>query len=335
VCGLWTRSKALDAIMLDKLEFIIALAREKHFGRAAEACSVSQPTMSAGIKQLEETFGVQLVQRGSRFRGFTTEGECVLGWARRIVADARAMRQEMEALRSGLAGHIRIAVIPTALAMTAMLTTPYRDKHPAVTFSIMSKTSIEILNLLENLEVDAGITYLENEPVGRVNTVELYSEEYRLLTSPTGIFGGRGSVTWAEVGEVPLCLLTPDMQNRRIIDGLLRSAGRDPSPTLESNSMIVLFAHVRTGKWASIMPAKLAETLGLTDSVRSIPIVEPAARHAVGLVVPHREPTTSLVAALVAEARQLAAELTRPAFQKIQMSVAAVETRERTTYRKS
>ena len=62
---------------------------------------------------------------------------------------------------------------------------------------------------------------------------------------------------------MPLCLLTPDMQNRRIIDGLLRSAGAEPSPTLESNSMIVLFAHVRTGKWASIMPAKLAETLGL------------------------------------------------------------------------
>jgi DNA-binding transcriptional LysR family regulator len=134
---------------------------------------------------------------------------------------------------------------------------------------------------------------------------------------------------------VPLCLLTPDMQNRRIIDGLLRSAGREPSPTLESNSMIVLFAHVRTGKWASIMPAKLAETLGLTDSVRSIPIVEPAATHAVGLVVPHREPTTSLVAALVAEARQLAVELTRPAFQKVQMLDAVVETPDRTIYRKS
>jgi DNA-binding transcriptional LysR family regulator len=96
------------------------------------------------------------------------------------------------------------------------------------------------------------------------------------------------------------------MQNRRIIDALLRSAGREPSPTLESNSMIVLFAHVRTGKWASIMPAKLAETLGLTDNVRSIPIVEPAATHAVGLIIPHREPVTPLIAALVAEARALA-----------------------------
>jgi len=298
--------------MIDKLEFIIALAREQHFGRAAEACGVSQPTLSAGIKYLEDMFGVLLVQRGSRFRGFTTEGERVLDWARRIVGDARAMRQDIDALKRGLAGHIKIAAIPTALAMTAMLTTPYRAKHPDVRFSIISKTSIEVLRLLENLEVDAGLTYLDNEPLGRVNAVPLYLEEYRLLTSPAGALGDRENVTWAEVGEVPLCLLTPDMQNRRIIDGLLRSAGREPAPTLESNSMIVLFAHVRTGKWASIMPAKLAETLGLTDNVRSIPIVEPAAAHAVGMVVPHREPMTPLIAALVVEAKALARVLAAP-----------------------
>jgi DNA-binding transcriptional LysR family regulator len=301
--------------MIDKLEFVIALAGEQHFGRAAETCNVSQPTLSAGIKQLEDMFGVLLVQRGSRFRGFTPEGERVLEWARRIVADTRAMRQEVDALKRGLAGHVQIAAIPTALAMTAMLTTPYRAKHPEVRFTIVSRTSIQVLGMLENLEVDAGLTYVDNEPLGRVNTIPLYHEEYRLLTSASGELGNRDRVTWAEVGKVPLCLLTPDMQNRRIIDGLLRSAGAAPSPTLESNSMIVLFAHVRTGKWASIMPAKLAETLGLTESVRSIPIVEPAVTHAIGLVVPDREPTTPLIKALVDEARQLAILLDRPSQQ--------------------
>jgi len=298
--------------MIEKLEFMIALAREQHFGRAAEACSVSQPTLSAGIKSLEDMFGVLLVQRGSRFLGFTPEGERVLEWARRIVGDARAMRQDVDALKRGLVGQVRIAAIPTALAMSAMLTTPYRAKHPEVRFTILSCTSIQVLSLIENLEVDAGLTYLDNEPLGRVNTVPLYSEEYRFLTSSTGALGSRDQVTWAEVGKVPLCLLTPDMQNRRIIDGLLRSAGAAPSPTLESNSMIVLFAHVRTGRWASIMPAKLAETLGLTDNVRAIPIVEPAATHTIGLVVPDRELTTPLIGALVVEARKLAKELEQP-----------------------
>ena len=292
--------------MIDKLEFIIALARERHFGHAAEACGVSQPTLSAGIKQLEDSFGVLLVQRGSRFQGFTPEGERVLDWARRIVGDTRAMRQEIDALRHGLTGHIRIAAIPTALAMMAMITTPYRSKHPDVSFTILSRNSIEVLGLLENLEVDAGLTYLDNEPLGRVQTVPLYSEQYRLLASSDSPLGDRDQVSWAEVGKVPLCLLTPDMQNRRIIEQLLRDAGADVAPTLESDSIIVLFAHVRTGRWASVMPAKLAEVLGLTEKVRAIPIVEPEVTHSIGLVVPHRNPLTPLINALVSEAKQLA-----------------------------
>src|SRR6202035_6086 len=102
------------------------------------------------------------------------------------------------------------------------------------------------------------------------------------------------------------CLLTPDMQNRRIIERLLRDAGSDPQPTLASNSMILLYSHVRTGRWASVMPARLAATLGLTDVLRAIPIVEPEASHTIGLVVPVRQPMKPLTAALVVEARRAA-----------------------------
>jgi DNA-binding transcriptional LysR family regulator len=293
--------------VIDKLGFLLALAREQHFGRAAEACGVSQPTLSAGIKQLEDTLGVLLVQRGSRFKSFTPEGERVLGWARRIVGDSRAMRLEIDALKHGLSGHLKIAAIPTTLAMVAEITTPYRERHPNVRFTVISRTSMEILGLLENLEIDAGVTYLDNEPLGRVTAVPIYEEHYRLVTSAEGVLGDRETVTWAEVGSVPLCLLTPDMQNRRIIDGLLAEAGVRATPTLESNSMIVLFSHVRTGRWASVMPEKLASTLGLTARMRSIPIVEPEAVHTIGLVVPHREPMTPIALALVAEARRAAA----------------------------
>jgi len=99
--------------VIDKLELLLALARERHFGRAAEACNVTQPTLSAGIKQLEDTLGVLLVNRQSRFHGFTPEGERVLDWSRRIVGDMRAMRDEIRALRRGeLTGHLRIAAVP-------------------------------------------------------------------------------------------------------------------------------------------------------------------------------------------------------------------------------
>lgn len=292
--------------MIDKLEFLIALSRERHFGRAAEICGVTQPTLSAGLKQIEGELGLLLVVRGSRFQGFTAEGERVLGWARRIVGDARAMRQDIDALKRGLNGHLTISVIPTALSMIASLTTPYRSRHPNVTFTILSRTSTEVLKELDDLVVDAGITYLDNEPLGKVASIALYRESYCLLTAAEGEFGRRDTISWAEVGEVPLCLLTPDMQNRRIVDQLLRSAGAYVAPTLESNSVQVLLSHVRTGRWSSVMPSILVETLGVGERVRSIPIIEPDAHHMVGLVTPRREPQTPLVAALIAEARRLA-----------------------------
>ncbi len=295
--------------MIDKLEFIIALARERHFGRAAESCGVTQPTLSAGVKQLEEQMGVLLVNRGSRFQGFTPEGQRVLEWARRIVGDTRAMRDEINSLRHGLSGRLRIAAIPTALAMVAAITTPYREKHPNVQFTIYSRNSLEILELLENLEIDAGITYVENEPVGRVGTVPLYREQYRLLTSADAPLGDLETVTWKEVAKLPLCLLTPDMQNRRIIDHLLKSVGAESRPTLESDSMILLYSHVRTGRWASVMSAKIAETLGLTETIRAIPITEPEAVQTIGLVVPAREPMTPIAAALISEAKRIAPRL--------------------------
>jgi DNA-binding transcriptional LysR family regulator len=291
--------------MIDKLEMLLALAREQHFGRAAEACGVTQPTLSAGLKLLEDSFGLLLVNRQSRFIGFTPEGQRVLDWARRIVADYRAMRNEIHALKRGLAGHLRIAAVPTALPIVSTLTTPLHAAHPEVLFTILSRSSIEILTLLENLEIDAGLTYVDNERLGRARSLPLYHERYRLLIAAGRLLGERPSVTWSDVASVPLCLLTPDMQNRRIIDRRLRDAGIEPAPTLQSDSMVVLFSHVRTGQWASVMPAVLAQTMDLPSPIRAIPIEDSSPAPTIGLVYPHREPMTPLTAALVAEARRI------------------------------
>ncbi len=291
--------------MIDKLEYLLALAQERHFGRAAAACGTSQPTLSAGIKQLEETFGLLLVERGSRFRGFTEAGERALDWARRIVGDTRAMRQEIGALRYALTGQLRLAAIPTALPFLPALTAPLAARHPEVRVTVLSRTSNEVLSMLENLEADAGITYLDNEPLGRMLTLPLYRESYRFVTIGDALFTGRGSVTWAELGGVPLALLTPDMQNRRIIDRAFRTAGVAPRATLESDSMTALLAHLRTGHWSSILPAHWMDTLGMQGDARALPIEAPEVANIVGLVVPPREPLPMLAGALLAEARRV------------------------------
>jgi DNA-binding transcriptional LysR family regulator len=156
-----------------------------------------------------------------------------------------------------------------------------------------------------------ALPIFDNEPLGRVVTVPLIEERYHLVTAKRAAPAGRTTISWAEASRMPLCLLTADMQNRRIINRHIIEAGATVSPRLESNSMIVLFTHVLTGRWSSIMPLEAARSFGFVDDVAIIPLVDPEASHSVGLVALEREPNTPLVSALIHAARNLARE--RPA----------------------
>lgn len=295
--------------MIEKLEMFIALANERHFGRAAQAHGVTQPTLSAAIRQLEGDLGVQLVSRGARFQGLTPEGERVLDWARRIVSDTRQMRDEMRARRKGLGGTLRLGVIPTALPMVADLACPFLERHPNVRLQILSRTSVEILAEMEALQLDAGISYLDNEPLGRVSTVPFYTERYRLLLRHDHPLAGADAVEWAALGGLRLGLLVGSMQNRRIIDQRLARAGLRVEAMLESNSLLALVGQVLAGGWATVVTEEAAAMFGGRADLVALPINErpgegPA--HQVGLIAPWREPHTPLLAALLDEATRLA-----------------------------
>ena len=295
--------------MIDKLELLLHLARERHFGKAAQAAGVSQPTLSSAVKSLEEQLGVAIVERGSRFRGFTAEGDRVLTWARQLTADVRSMKQELVAKNRDLTGELRLGVVPTALPAVTELTVPFRTTFAGVRFRIASLNSNQILQRLADLEIDAGISYLDAEPLGRLRGIPLFEERYALLLPPDGPFEGRGSVTWREAGELPLCQLSPDMQNRRLIDRHLREVGAEPRCTVESNSMLTLYAHVRTGGWASIMPVRFAEEFMDPGRLRAIPLVEPDVRHIIGLILPDRDTHTPVVSRFIRTAQRAFPEL--------------------------
>lgn len=289
--------------MIDRLEMFAALARERHFGRAAAACRVTQPTLSSAIRALETQLGVQLVVRGARFEALTPEGERVLLWARRILADARAMTDEARAARAGLSGVLRIGVIPTALPLVARLTAPYAARHPGVRIIILSHTSAAILQDLAEGALDAGITYLGNEPLGRVSSLPLFAERYRLLLRDGHPLAGHAAVGWADLADQPLCLLTGEMQNRRIVDQHLAGAGR---VAIESNSTLALVAHVLAGPWVSVVPEGLATMVGGAGGLTSVAITGPEVTHQVGLITLPRDPAMPVVQALVDLAAKLA-----------------------------
>lgn len=293
--------------MIDKLEMFIALARERHFGRAAELLNIAQPTLSAGIKQLEEQLGVQLVFRGSRFGGLTPEGQSALIWAQRIVADARQLRDEMRTRRQGLTGELRLAVIPTALNRSVALAGAFGRRHPGVRFIILSRNSREILHMLDTFEADAGLTYLDNEPLGRVDCVPLYEERYVLVCTRDAPQASRRALTWRELDGTTLALLTPDMQNRRIVNGIFSAFGVEPRASIETNSIIALIAAVVSGGCMTVLPSEIAQFLAAGHDLALVPLVGARGQdHSVGLVAPHRDPRTPVIAALMAEAERLA-----------------------------
>ncbi|HET6447997.1 MAG TPA: LysR substrate-binding domain-containing protein [Conexibacter sp.] len=296
-------------MVLKHLTYFVALAREQHFGRAAEACHVSQATLSEAIRRLETELGVPLVRRGHRFQGLTPEGERALDWAHRILADADGMRADLAALRDGVGGRLRLGAIPTSLPLVARLTVPLRERHPAVHVAIRSLSSREIERGLHEGELDVGLTYLENEPLRGVRQQPLYDERY-VLVAPAGSRWARSAnVRWRDAAGAPLCLLSPDMQNRRIVDALFSRAGAAPDPVVETNSISMLHAQVRDAGLCAVMADAWLHGLGVPAGMTALPLVEPAARQAVGVVWRDRDPEPALVRALVAVTREARSEL--------------------------
>lgn len=294
-----------------QLQYLVALAREKHFTRAAQACNVTQPTLSGRIRQLELELGVPIVERGQRYQGLTAEGERILKWAQLILNNWHAMQQELAQLTardSSLSGRLTLGGIPSALPMIPFLTKEVRDAHPGIDFTIMSMSSVEILRGLEDFSIDVGITYLDNEPIEGLLASPLYKERYCLFVPEGHALAARSEVTWEEAANEPLGLLTSNMQNRRIIDRAFRSANCQPAPQLETNSVINLCANVRLMGLASVMPDYIMNALGLGAGITAVPLVAPEVSHSVGLVVLDRDPLSPLIRAIRAAATGFTAE---------------------------
>ena len=285
-----------------KYLYLIALAREKHFGRAAAACHISPSTLSAAIRDLEGELGVTIVERGQQFSGLTEEGRCVVDYAQRVAATAEGLLQELAQLRDGLTGHLRLGVIPTALTAVATLTSAFVRSHPQVRIEVLSLSTGEILDRLKHFQLDGGIVYEESSCDPEMDAVPLWRENHVLITSEHSPLAGREAIPWREAATLPLVLLTPDMQNRKITDRVFRELGCAPVPSLETNSIVSILAHVRTGPWSGILPRNVLDSIGMPKGLCGIPLIQPDVAWATCLVVPHHQPRTPIAQALFAEA---------------------------------
>ena len=284
-------------MFIRQLEYLVTLAREKHFAKAAEACHVSQPALSSAIRSLEKELGVMLVQRGRRFLGLTAEGERVLAWARQTLASLSYMREDATTAKSTMTGTLRMGAIPTSMTAAAFLTGPCFSAYPNIRYTLSSLTADAIISQLDHFELDIGLTYLDDTVIEGFEKLPLFEERYILLAGHSVSL--ESTLTWEQAARLPLCLLTGKMRNRQIIDSAFRRAGVQPSVILETDSLFSLYAHVSEAGLFSIMPHSLLNFFDLQNRVQARPIL-PRLTRAIGLIA-RNQPTLAPVTAAVWE----------------------------------
>lgn len=283
---------------LKDLGCLIALTRHRHFARAADACGMSQPAFSMRIRHLEERLDTQIVKRANRFQGLTAEGEMIVAHARSILDQVRALEEEVRAARGDVVGALALGVVPTAAPYAGFAANWLKQRHPGIRMRIETATSLAVQQGVDDGRFDAGITYTEGASVDLLRVEALYSEEYMLLVPAEMNAGSDGQISWAEAAALPLILLEPDMQNRRILDQIFLDVGADPKVVAETNGFMAAIVMALEGMGATVVPRVLAENLGAWERARLLPLVDPVIEKSVSLVTPKRAQSIPVVEAL-------------------------------------
>ncbi len=272
-------------MFIRQFRYLVAVAEERHFGRAARRCHVSQPSLSSGIKQLELELGVPIFLRGrgQRFQGLTAEGDRVASWSRGVLAYCDAMRKEIAMMKEDLTGNLRLGAMPSMSPVLPSVLQTFRDRYPGVRIDVQFIGNEAMKLGLNNFALDVALTYLDKADLGRKNTLPIYTEKLSLLVPDRPEYKKRKTITWREASELPLAMLRPTMHERRFVDQVFKSVGCSPVGKVESESILHLMFQAQFTELCTIIPSHFAHLPGLFKNTRALPLVEPIVSQEVGL----------------------------------------------------
>jgi DNA-binding transcriptional LysR family regulator len=294
-------------MLFRQLEYFVAVARERHFARAAEACYVSQPALSASIAKLERELGVTLINRGHNFEGLTAEGERLVVWARRILAERDGLRAEVAAVQSGISGTLRLGVEPTASTTVALPVAAFCAAHPLAKVQVESRLSAtELHRRLNDFELDAAIAYFGTDDCTGLKIVPLYEERYVVMAADDRLLPPDMVMKWADAAQLPLALLTPEMRIRQVIDQAFADSGVELNPHVQTDSVASLYALVGAGECATIVPHTWLEALPVHATTRIARLIEPDTRAQMAVAINASTPGSRIARAFVTAAKGLA-----------------------------
>jgi DNA-binding transcriptional LysR family regulator len=302
--------------LLASLRYLVALDEHKHFGRAALACHVTQPALSNALRALEEEMGATIINRGRVFVGLTPEGERVLESAQRMLHERELLQQDLSSITHQPVGKIVIGAVPTAVPIAGRFAAMLQARHPGISPTVLSMTSDDIEKGLDKLSLDLGLGYTDRLPLrqSRLRSIPQYTEHYFLVrklsantlgeTRPRMQLGEK--ISWKEAATLPMCLLTPDMHNRTIVDKAFSNAGVYVKPIIETNSILTLALSVVAGEVCSILPGALVDAVRGYTELEALPLHEPTVLTQIGFMMPESLRTSRTQQAALALANDAA-----------------------------
>jgi DNA-binding transcriptional LysR family regulator len=273
--------------LLDSMRYLVALEQHRHFGRAASACHITQPALSNALRALESELGVAIVRRGRSYEGLTPEGERVLASANRLLHEQELLRQDLHSGIDSPRGTLTIGAVPTTIPLAARFAARLQARHSGIVPVVRSLSSHEIETGLESLSLDMGLGYTERGP--KFTAIPQYTERYYLLRRMAVGAGAPlqigAEISWREAASMSLCLLTPEMHNRSIVDAAFLEAGLDVKPALETNSIVAAVMSVFDGEMCTVIPGALLALAGGYKGLEALPLRGPDVETPIGFMV--------------------------------------------------
>lgn len=295
--------------LIEAYRYLAALEQHRHFGRAAAACHITQPALSNALRSLESYLGVAIVRRGRQYEGLTAEGEQVLATAHRVLREQELLRQELVSSSSQPRGRLLIGAVPTAVPIASRFVAWLVQRHPGISPHLRSMSSQELETGLDTLALDLGLGFVERVTGDKRYACSAPFEEHYYLVrqgrapaSSAGVGVGAGPgpglgagaavpqallgepMTWSQAASLRLCLLTPEMHHRVLIDAVFRDLALTVRPALQTNSVMALSVAVQSSDLAAVMPGALVGTLPAQSGWVAHPLVAPELRTSVGFL---------------------------------------------------
>jgi DNA-binding transcriptional LysR family regulator len=268
---------------LRQLRYLVALADERHFTRAAEREHVAQPALSQQIRRLEEETGLALVERTTRRVRITDAGELLVARARRILTELEAAHTELQGLRGIQTGKVTVGSLHTMGPIDVSLVLAiFHQRHPGIELTVREQSSEELAEMLRVDELDlAFLSVTERVESHGLALHQLVSEELVALLPPSHPLAGHASVRMAELADEQFISYREGSRLRELLTGAGAHAGFAPQVKLESNESRRIRRLVSRGMGVAILPRSDADGPGAEVAVATL--VEPALRRDITL----------------------------------------------------